>query len=59
MSIERDSIVLLIYVFISLVSKFTLLIELIRYTSITSIEDNRFIKSKSPLINEDIIRRIV
>ena len=62
MSIERDTIVFLIYVFISLVSKFTLLVELIRYTSITSIEENinnRFIKFKSSLIDEDIVRRII
>ena len=58
MSIERDTIVSLIYVPISLVSKSTLLIKLIRYT-LEEIIYNRFIKSKSSLINEDIIRRIV
>ena len=59
MSIERDFIVLLIYIFISLISKSTLLAKLIKYTSITSIEDNRFIKSKLSLINEDIISYII
>ena len=62
MSIERDIVVFLIYVFISLVFKSISLVELIRYTSITSIEEsinNRFIESKLSLINEDIVRRIV
>ena len=62
MSIERDTIVFLIYISISLVSKSTLLIELLRYISITSIEEsinNRFIKSKSSLINKNIVRRII
>ena len=62
MSIKRDTIVFLIYISISLVSKSTPLIELIRYTSITSIEENinnRSIKSKSSLINKDIVRRII
>ena len=62
MNIERDIIVFLIYISILLISKSTLLVELIRYISITSIEENinnRSIKSKSFLINEDIIRRII
>ena len=58
MSIERDTIVLLIYISISLIYKSTLLIELIRYTLKETIY-NRSIKSKSLIINEDIIRRIV
>ena len=62
MSIERDTVVFLIYVSISLVSESIPLVELIRYTSITSTEENinnRSIKSKSPLMNKDIVRRIV
>ena len=62
MSIERDTIISLIYVFISLIFEFTLLVKLIRYTFITLIEEtinNRFIKFKLSLINEIIIRRIV
>ena len=62
MSIERDIIISLIYVSISLVFEAILLVELIRYTSITLVEEtinNRSIKSKSPLINKTIIRRIV
>ena len=62
MSIERDIIVSLIYVFVSLVFESILLVELIRYTSITLIEEiinNRSIKLKSSLINKTIIRRIV
>ena len=58
MNIERDTIVLLIYVSISLVFKSTLLARLIRYTLKETIY-NRFIESKSLFINKDIIRRIV
>ena len=58
MSIERDTIVLLIYVFISLISKSILSIKLIRYTLKETIY-NRSIKSKLLIINEDIIQRIV
>ena len=62
MSIERDIIISLIYVSISLVFEAILLVELIRYTSITLVEEtinNRLIKSKSSLINETIVRYIV
>ena len=62
MSIKRDTIVSSIYVSISPVSKSTSLIELIKYTSITLIEENinnYSIKSKSSLINKDIVRRII
>ena len=47
---------------ILLISKSTLLVELIRYISITSIEEiiyNYLNESKLSLINKDIIRRIV
>ena len=62
MNIERDTIVFSIYVSTSPVSESTPSAELIRYTSITSTEEdinNRSVESKSPLMNEDIVRRII